>query len=184
MLWLRLDANAVRPLHIATHNGPHDTTCEHETSEVSDECVCLVHAAVQELQRFGQLVVNLKCRGDTKQHKEAEVDHRVHEARCAVTQQRAHVHTRAVISQTALHVLRCRLSTIGRTALPVTHTVGEAERTPHQHHGDDRVERSLQRAWNALKHMACDVRFAVPLGEIRNDAGHQGEHTHEESDAD
>jgi len=126
-------------------------------------------------------VINFECRGDAKQHQEAEVDHGVHESGSAVTQQRAHVHTGAVVSEATLHVLPSGFATVGRTTLPVAHAIGEAERTPHEHHGNDRVERGLQRTRNAFEYMPRDFRFTVPLGEVWNDSRHQGEHTHEEA---
>jgi len=50
VLWFRLDANAIWPLHVATHNCPHHTTGEDESGKVTDERVGLVHATVQELE--------------------------------------------------------------------------------------------------------------------------------------
>ncbi|MFO0003194.1 MAG: hypothetical protein ACK559_18895, partial [bacterium] len=87
----------------------------------------LVHAAMQELQALGHLVIDLENRGDAQQHEESEVDHRVHETRSRVAQQGAHVDTRAVVGEATLHVLRGGAATIGRAAFPVAHAVGEAQ---------------------------------------------------------
>ena len=184
MLGLRLDADAVRALHVAAHDGPHDADEEDETGEIADERIGHVHTAVQELEVFGQLVVDLEHGGDTEQHEEAEVDHRVHQAGGRVAQQGAHVHTGAEVGEATLHVLRRGAAAVGGAALPVLHPVGEGERAPHQQHRDDRVEGHLQRAGDAVEHLTSDVAGAVPLGELRHDARDEREHAHEASDGD
>ncbi len=86
MFGLCLDADPVRPLHIAAHDRPHDADQEHHARQVTDEGVCLIRAAVQELEILGQLMIDLEDRGDTHQHQEPEVDHRVHQTGGRVAQ--------------------------------------------------------------------------------------------------
>jgi hypothetical protein len=68
--------------------------------------VGLVHAAVQELERFRHLVVGLEHHRDGEQHHEREVDERVHEAGRAVAEQRLHEHTGAEVVQAAANPFR------------------------------------------------------------------------------
>ena len=101
MLGLGLDADAVRPLDVAAHDGPDHADEEREAGEVADERVRLVDAAVQELQLVGQLVVDLEDRGDGQQDQEAEVDERVHDAGGGVAQQGLHVDAGAEVARGA-----------------------------------------------------------------------------------
>ena len=105
VLGLRLDADAIRTLHVATHDRPHDADQEHQPGGVADEGVRLVGRAVEELERLGELVVDLEHGGDTEQHEEPEVDHRVHEAGTGVAQQRLHVRAGAEVLQPLSGVL-------------------------------------------------------------------------------
>ena len=154
MLGLGLDADAVRALHVAAHDGPHDADQEHQAGEVADEAVGHVGAAVQELQALGQLVVDLEHGGDAEQRQEPEVDHRVHQAGGGVAQQGLHVGAGAEVAQAVLHVLGGGRAAVGGATLPVAHAVGERERAPDQQHRDDRVERHLQGAGDAVEHFA------------------------------
>ena len=80
VLGLRLDADPVRPLHIAPHDRPHDAAEEHDPGEVAHERVRLIGAPVEELEILGHLMVDLEHGGDTEQDEEAEVDQRVHQS--------------------------------------------------------------------------------------------------------
>ena len=147
VLGLGLDADAVRPLHVAAQRSPTHAAEEDEPGGVADEGVRLVRAAVQELQVLGQLVVDLEHGRDGEQDEEPEVDHRVHQPGGGVAQQRAHVDAGAEVAEAALGVLRRRAAARRRlAALPVLHPVGEAERAPRDHHRDDRVEGQLAAA--------------------------------------
>ena len=159
VLGLGLDADAVRALHVAAHDRPHDADQEHQAGEIAEERVGQVRAAVQELQVLGQLVVDLEHGGDAEQRQEPEVDHRVHQAGGRVAQQGAAcTRRRGSRRRRRFDVLRRGAAAVGRAALPVAHTVGEGERTPHQHRRDDRVEGHLQRAGDALEHLARRAR--------------------------
>ena len=57
VLGLGLDADAVRALHVAAHDRPHDADEEHDAREVGAGGVRLVRLAVQELEAVGELVV-------------------------------------------------------------------------------------------------------------------------------
>ena len=81
VLGLRLDADAIRTLHVAPSNCPADAGEEQDARRVADRSEPLVHAAVEELRALGHLVVDLEHRRDAEQDEEAEVDHRVHDAR-------------------------------------------------------------------------------------------------------
>ena len=115
MFGLRLDADAVRALHVAAHDCPHDAAEEHEASGVANEGIGLIGGAMEELELLGHLVVDFEDRGDTEQHQEPEVDHRVHEAGTGITQECLHVDTGAEVLEAPLGVLgggaalrRCR----------------------------------------------------------------------------
>ena len=123
-------------------------------------------------------MINFQSGGDTQQHEESEIHHRVHKTCCAVAQQCAHVDTRAVIGKTTLHVLWGGATTIWRAALPVTNAICKAERTPHEHRGDNRVESNFHGAWNATKHNTVDFRIALPSGDEGHNARHHGEESH------
>ena len=64
MLWLALNADAVRTLHVTTHDCPHHTARKHEACEISNRCITAVHVAVEELERGRHLVVYLEHGGD------------------------------------------------------------------------------------------------------------------------
>ena len=137
-----LDADAVRPLHVAAGDGDQQAADERHAGEVTDEGVGLVRAAVQELEALRQLVVDLEHGGDAEQHEEAEVDQRVHEPGGRVAQQRAHVHAGAEVAEAALGVGGGGAPGRGGPAtLPVLHPVGEAERPPHEHDRDHACRR-------------------------------------------
>ena len=173
---LGLDADPIRPLHVATHDRPQDATDEYDAGGVADERVGLVRAAVEELEVLGELVVDLEHGRDPEQDQEPEVDHRVHHAGGRIAQQRAHVHAGAEIGEATLGVLRGCAACRGRTAaFPVLHPIGEAERTPGQHHRDQRVEHHLQRTGDVDEHDAVDVVLVVPVGDLGDDPGRGGE---------
>ena len=67
VLGLGLDADAVGPLDVAAADRPQDADDEHDAGEVGGERVALVHAAVQELQVVGELVVELEDDGGDEQ---------------------------------------------------------------------------------------------------------------------
>ena len=139
---------------------------------------------MQELQVFGQLVIDFQHRRDAEQRHEAEVDHRVHQASTKVAQQSAHVSTGAEIAQSTGDVLRCRAATIGRAALPVANAISELERAPHNQDGNQRVERDLQGAGDAFEHFPRGRLSGVPVGELRNDARREREDAHANAEAD
>jgi hypothetical protein len=143
-----------------------------------------MHAAVKELQRLGQLVIDFQRGGHAEQHEEAEVDHRVHQAGGAVAQQGAHVDAGAVVGQTALDVLRGGATAVRGAAFPVADAVGEAERTPDDHRRDDGVEGDLDRPGDVGEHGAVDLGVALPARYERDDARHHGEDAHSEPDGD
>lgn len=175
VLGLRLDTNPIRPLHVATQDCPHHAAGEHHARRVADQRVPAVHVAVQELERRRHLVVDFQHGGHAEQDEETEIDHRVHKARTAVAQQRAHVDPGAEVGEPALHVLGGRAPVVGRAALPVADAVGETQRAPDEHHRDDGVERNLQRTRNAAEHLAVHGRLVLPAGDGRQDARHQRE---------
>ncbi|CAB4596781.1 unannotated protein [freshwater metagenome] len=181
---LRLYADAIRTLDVTAHDGPDDTTGEHQTGEVTHEHVAAVHVAVEELQTLGQLVIELEHRGDTEQNEEAEVDQRVHEAGGRIAQQGAHVHTGAEVGEATLRVGRGGATAIGCTALPVADAIGETQRSPQHEDGDDRVEGQLQRAGDSTEHLAVDGRVTLPSGDEGQHARHHDEHRHERTDGD
>ena len=99
VLGLGLDADPVRPLHVAAHDRPDDAADEDDAGGVADERVGLVRAAVEELEVLGELVVDLEHGRDAEQDQEPEVDHRVHHAGGRIPQQRAHVHAGAEVAE-------------------------------------------------------------------------------------
>ena len=66
---LGLDADAVRALDVAAHDRPADADEEDDAGEVGAERVRLVRAAVQELQRLRQLVVDLEDHRDDEEER-------------------------------------------------------------------------------------------------------------------
>ena len=60
VLGLGLDADAVGPLPVAAGERPQQAGEEDEAEQVADERVRLVRAAVEELQRLRELVVDLE----------------------------------------------------------------------------------------------------------------------------
>ena len=177
VLGLGLDADPVRPLHVAAHDRPHDAGDEDGAGRVADERVGLVGAAVEELEVLGELVVDLEHGRDAEQDQEPEVDHRVHRAGGRIAQQRAHVDAGAEVAEAALGVLHGRPPCRGRSAtFPVLHAVGEPERPPGQQHRDQRVEHHLQRTGDVDEHDAVDVVLVVPVGDLGDDPGGDGEH--------
>ena len=121
MFGLRLDANAIRPLHIPADNRPDHATGEDQAGEITDERETLICAAMQELERLGHLVVDLGHRGHTEQHEEAEVDRRVHRTGSRVAQQGLHVDAGAEVLQPlfALAAVVDRLSGPPRSQLRI-----------------------------------------------------------------
>ncbi len=71
---LRLDADAVRALHVAAGDRPDDADEEHDARELGAGRVRLVGLAVQELEAVGELVVDLEDDRGDEQRDEAEVD--------------------------------------------------------------------------------------------------------------
>ena len=121
VLGLGLDPDPVRPLPVAAGERPQDAGEEDEAEHVGDEGVRLVRAAVQELQRLRELVVDLQHHRDDEEHQEAEVDERVHDARGRVAQQRAHPHAGAEVAHAPVHVALVRAPVVGLAALVVAH---------------------------------------------------------------
>ena len=107
----------------------------------------------------------------------------MHEACGGVAQQRAHVDTGAEIRGAALHVLRCRATLGGSAALPVAHAVSEAERTPHDHHWNHRVEGDLQRTGDVDKHRAVHSVVVLPAGDLRQHTRHEDEGPHADAES-
>jgi hypothetical protein len=70
-----------------------------KTGEITDERVRHVDVAVQELPSLGDLVVDFENRGDGEQHKEREVDERMHDAGGGIAQQGLHVDAGAEIAE-------------------------------------------------------------------------------------
>ena len=66
VLRLGLDADAIRALHIPTHDRPDDADHEHETGKVGEHRVGEVGRAVEELGALRHLVVDFEHRGDTR----------------------------------------------------------------------------------------------------------------------
>ena len=130
VLGLGLDADAVRPLHVAAQDRPHDAADEHEAGGVTDERVGLVRAALEELEVLGHLVVDLEHRRDAEQHEEAEVDHRVHDAGGRVAQQRAHVDAGAEVGEAPLGVLRRGAAASGPACRAPSSSSGRRTGTP------------------------------------------------------
>ena len=171
-----LDADAVGPLHVAPGDGDQQATDERHAGEVTDEGVGLVGAPVEELHPLRQLVVDLEDGGDPEQHEEAEVDQRVHEPRRRVAQQGPHVHAGAVVAEAAGGVGGGGApGRGGAAALPVPRPFGEAQRPPHEHHRDQRVEGDLQRSRHPAEHHTTDRAVVVPAGDQRHDARQHGE---------
>ena len=78
---------------------------ERGAGEVADEGVAPVDVAVEELQRLGQLVVDLEDRRDAEQHEEREVDEAVHDPGGGIAQQGLHVDAGPEVLEPALDVL-------------------------------------------------------------------------------
>ena len=108
VLGLRLDADPVRPLHVATHDRPHDADEERDAGGVADGGVGAVHVAVEELRVLGQLVVDLEHRRDGEQDDEREVDEAVHEPGGGIAQQGLHVDAGPEVAEPPLGVPRRR----------------------------------------------------------------------------
>ena len=93
-----------------------------------------------------------------------------------VAQQGLHVGAGAeVLADAAAGVLRGGVALRRCAALPVLHPVGEHEAAPDDHHRDDGVEDDLQRPGDVDEHHAVHVVVVVPVGDLRQDARHQGE---------
>ena len=73
MFGLGLDANAIGPLRVAADERPEDAPDEDESEEIRDEGVCLVGAAVQELEGVRELVVDLQQERRDEEDEEPEV---------------------------------------------------------------------------------------------------------------
>ena len=127
VLRLGLNADAVRTLHITTHDGPHHAASKDKTCDITNEGVAAIHIAMQELERFGHLVIDFQHRGDPEQHEEPEIHHRVHEPGGRVAQQRAHVDTGAEIFKASLYIFRCCSTVVWRPALPVADAISKAQ---------------------------------------------------------
>ena len=183
VLGLRLDADAVGPLHVPTHDRPHDAGEEHDAGGIADERVRLVGAPHEDLHALGQLMVDLEHRGHGQEHEEPEVDHRVHQPGGRVAQQRAHVGAGAEVGEAPLRVLGRGAAAIGAAALPVPHPLRERPGTPDDHHRDHRVEGDLEWPRDAREDLAGHLGVAVPLGDQRHDAGQHGERGDGDADA-
>ncbi len=184
MFRLRLDPDAVRPLDVATKDRPHDSAEEHEAGRVADERVRPVHVALEELEILGHLVIDLEHRRDGEEDEEPEVDHRVHEPRGGVAQERLHVGAGAEVLESLGGVLGGRVPLRGCAALPVLHPIGEHEAAPDDHHGDDCVERELQWARDVDEHRAVHFVVVLPPGDLRQDAGDEREQTDPDAECD
>ena len=186
VLGLGLDADAVRALRVAPHERPRDAGEEHEAEEVGGERVRLVGAAVQELQRVGQLVVDLEQHRRDEQHQEAEVDHRVHDAGRRVPEQRAHPDAAAEVAHAPVDVAAVGAAVVGLAPLvvadPQRREPGGDEQPGRHHH----VERDLEPGRDVDEHLAGDRRVVVPArdlrGEARGERAEGGEHADDEHD--
>ncbi len=184
MFGLRLDPDAVRALHVAAQDRPHDAAEEHEPGRVADEGVRAVDVALQELEILGHLVIDLEHRGDGEKDEEPEVDHRVHEARGGIAQEGLHVGAGAEVLEALGGVLGGRAPLRRCAALPVLHPVGEHEAAPDDHHRDHGVERELQRTRNVDEHLAVHFVVVLPLRDLRQHAGHEREETDSDPEGD
>ena len=102
MLGLRLDADAVRPLHVAADQSPDDADHEDQAHQIAEGDVGAVDVAMEELERLGHLVIDLEHGRDPEQAEEPEVDHRVHEPGAGVAEQRLHVDAGAEVLESLL----------------------------------------------------------------------------------
>ncbi len=184
VLGLRLDADAVGALDVAAHDGPAHADRQRQTGSITHERVALVDAAVQELEVFGQLVVDLEHRGDGQQDQEAEVDERVHDAGGGVAQQRLHVDAGAEVGQAALHVLRRGGPVVGLAPLPVARAVREQHGAVEQRDRHHDVEDDLEHARHAAEDLAGHGAVVVPLREGGEDAGAHRDERQREAEPD
>ena len=133
VLGLGLDPDAVRALDVAPGDRPDDADGEHDAGEVGRERVALVHAAVEELQVVGQLVVDLEHDGGDEEPQEPEVDERVHDAGGGVAQQRLHPDAGPEVAHAAVEVALGGAAVVGRAALVVADPQADQPRADEQH---------------------------------------------------
>ena len=161
---------------------PEDADGEHHAGEVGGERVALVHAAVEELEVVGELVVELEHDGGDEQPEEAEVDARVHEAGRRVAQQRLHPHAGAEVLHALVEVALGGAAVVGRAPLVVLHPLAHQPRADEQHDRGGDVEGPVDGVGDAAERLARDRRVVVPLGDLRGDA--RGQRAERDEDAD
>ena len=141
-----------------------------EPEEVTDERVRLVRAAVEELQRVRELVVDLQQHGDDEEHQEPEVDERVHDAGRRVAQQRAHPDALAEVAHAPVDVALVGAPVVRLAPLVVADPERHEPRDEEEPGGDREVERDLERGRDVDEDLTRDPRVVVPSGDLRGDA--------------
>ena len=175
VLGLGLDADAVRPFEVAPGDRPDDADGEHDAGEVGRERVALVHAAVEELEVVGELVVELEHDGGDEEPQEAEVDERVHEAGGRVAQQRLHPHAGPEVLHAPVEVALGGAAVVGRAPLVVLDPLADQPRADEQHDRGGHVERPVHGVGDAAERLARDrasvsahsvIRGAMPEASV------------------
>ena len=182
VLGLGLDADAVRALEVAPGDRPHDADGEHHAGEVGGERVALVHAAVEELEVVGELVVELQHDGGDEQPQEPEVDARVHDAGRRVAQQGLHPHAGPEVLHAPVEVALGGAAVVGRAPLVVLDPLAHQPRADEQHDRRGDVEGPVDGVGDAAEGLTRDDRVVLPLGDPRCDA--RGERAERDEDAD
>ena len=164
VLGLVLDADSVwahRTRADTAGQGPQQAHDEDDAGDVAHQGVPLVDATLEELGRFGELMVDLQRGGDRHEHEEAEVDHRVHDPGHRVTHQGLHVQTGPHVLHALLEVAGGRVSLLGGAPLPVLDPERQLEADVDQQDRDQRVEDRLDRVRDVAEHLAGDRAFFV-----------------------
>ena len=156
MLWLGLNADAIRALDVAAHNRPHHANEETKSRKITDERVRHVDVAVEEFPRLRNLVIDLEDCGDGKQNEEREVDERMHDASGGIAQHGLHVDAGAEIAEATLDVLFRCATVVRLTAGPVLDALTEEHCSVDEQDRHHDVEGNLQRGRDASEDLACD----------------------------
>ena len=187
MLGLGLDADAVRPLHVAAERSP--TPCRRRTRAPAaspTKAYAWYVRPCRNLRSSGSWWSISSTVVTREQHEEPEVDHRVHQPGGRVAQQRVHVDAGAEVGEAALGVLASWCAGSAPACPRSQFFIRSAKRNaPHdEHHRDDRVERQLQRAGmltNTSRWIALSLCQSVISG---HDAREHGEHGDADAEAD